>query len=436
MSQHKKDSYSLSILDATAIIIGIVIGPGIFETGPTVAQNFSHLSGLVGIWLLGGVLSFAGVLCYAELAERYPTNAGEYIWLREALHPRLANAFLWAEVAIIRPGAIAAMAFPAANYLHASISGLPTRPLMTAACLVVAMTAVNLLGFRASRVAQNFLSCVKIIALCAIIAAGLYISPSSIILESLSTPPVAPNYGLALILVLFTFGGWNEIVNITADVKGGARSVYKASILSLTTITILYVLITASYVNLLGLSLFSTSSLPIVTGLQTALPRGAATVISLLITIACLGAIQGMIFSGAQFYSQFLGLLSAKVQVMPNRKNQTLSLPYALQMLLSILIVFVAGTFSTAVVYTTTIVWLCFLLRGLCVPIIRAKYGSPQSLAVPLYPLPVFIFCASCLYLMWSACIYSPWGTVISIAIAALGLFISPSRSSKQRGAI
>jgi amino acid transporter len=430
VSQHPKNAHSLSIFDAAAIIIGIVIGPGIFETGPSVAQSFSHLSGLVGIWLLGGFLSFTGVLCYAELAERYPTNAGEYVWLREALHPRLANTFLWAEVTIIRPGAIAAMAFPAATYLQASIPGLHTSSSVSAACIVIATTAVNLLGFRASRMLQNLLSGVKILSLCAIIAAGFCMTHPSTTTETPTLTAAAPNYGLALILVLFTFGGWNEIVNVTADVRGGARSVYKAAILSLITITALYALITIAYVNLLGLSLFSASSLPIVIGLQGALPGGAATVVSLLITIACLGAIQGMIFSGARLYCRFLEIFRGTAQLTNTAKAPNLSLPYALQMLLSIVIIFVAGTFSSAVVYTTTIVWLCFLLRGLCVPVIRAKYGPPTSLAVPLYPLPVLIFCVSCLYLIWSACAYSPWGTAISVTIAAVGLFLSPSRSA------
>jgi APA family basic amino acid/polyamine antiporter len=410
---------SLSLWDACAISIGIIIGPGIFETAPSVAQAVSGLSEMLILWVIGAVLSYCGVLCYSELAARYPENGGEYVWLQAAYGDRLANLYLWAEVAILKPGIIAAMAFPSARYIQAIVPQIPLSPSALASLLVLCLTAVNLIGFQAGKTSQNLLSAAKVLGLALIIALGLLASLRAETPEaSLNELGQQGDYGLALILVLFTFGGWSDIANVTADIRTGARGLLKSASLSLALITALYVLINIAFVNLMGLNGFSSAEIPIATGLRQILPSSAASLVYLLIAISCLGAIQGTMFTGSRLYGRIPAIPASYT------RERTDRIAFLCQGALSILVIILTQSFISAVVYTTTVVWVFFLLKGFAIPILRAKFPESPALRVPYYPLPLIIFASSCVFLIWSALRYDLTGSVIAGVVVLAGIFL------------
>ncbi len=414
-----KSQHSLSLWDACAISTGIIIGPGIFETAPAVAQAVSGLSEILSLWLVGAILSYCGILCYSELAARYPENGGEYAWLRAAYGQRLANLYLWAEVAILKPGIIAAMAFPSARYILAVWPTIQLPQSVIASLMVFFLTMINLYGFHAGKRSQNILSAAKVAGLSLIILTGLYAgSHSTQPMELITEGTKQHDYGLALILVLFTFGGWSDIANVTADIQSGARGLLRSASVSLGLITILYVLVNFAFVNLLGVHNFSIAEVPVAVGLQQILPGSAATLVYILIAVSCLGAIQGTMFTGARLYTR----------ISPSCHKETNQASYRLAFLsqgaLSILVIILTQSFINAVVYTTTVVWVFFLLKALAVPILRAKTEELASIQVPLYPAPLVVFVASCVFLIWSAFKYDPLGSAIAAVVVLMGVFV------------
>jgi amino acid transporter len=371
------------------------------------------------LWLVGALLSYCGVLCYSELAARYPENGGEYAWLQAAYGDRLANLYLWAEVAILKPGIIAAMAFPSARYIQALAPQVPLSQSALASLLVLCLTTVNLVGFQAGKASQNLLSAAKVLGLALIIVLGLlaYLRDGA---------PVGPineigqqrDYGLALILVLFTFGGWSDIANVTADIPSGARGLLTSASLSLALITTLYVLINIAFVSLMGLHGFSTAEIPIAIGLRQILPSSAASLVYLLIAVSCLGAIQGTMFTGSRLYGRIPGIPSHYTH------DRTHRIAFLCQGALSILVIILAQSFISAVVYTTTVVWIFFLLKGLAIPILRAKFPEATTIRVPYYPLPLIFFLSSCVFLIWSALRYDFTGSLIAGVVVLAGIFV------------
>ena len=163
----------LSLFDSTCIIVGIIIGAGIYETAPIVAKCFGSGPGLMLVWLAGGLLALTGALCYAELATAYPREGGDYVYLTRAYGRWPGYMFGWSQLAIVRPGDIALMAFIFARYAQTLYAPFEHSGLFYAASAIVVLTVINILGVKAGKWTQNLLTVTKILGLVAISVVGL-----------------------------------------------------------------------------------------------------------------------------------------------------------------------------------------------------------------------------------------------------------------------
>jgi len=202
----------LTLLDSVWLIVGIIVGAGIYQVAPDVAKGTSSGLGMMAVWLLGGVLSLCGALGYAELATAYPQQGGDYAYLTRAYGRWAGFLFGWIQLVIVRPGDIAVMAFAFATYARTLYDPLgqgsfSTSQQLYACSAVAALTMVNILGVRQGKWTQNLLTFAKVLGLVAIVGLAL-VAPHSV-----PPPPGVESLplSLALILVLFTFGGWNEM---------------------------------------------------------------------------------------------------------------------------------------------------------------------------------------------------------------------------------
>ena len=189
----------LSVFDSMCIIVGIIVGAGIYETAPTIAACMGNWISMLGIWLAGGLLALCGALCYAELATTYPYEGGDYVYLSRAYGNWSGYLFGWSQLAIIRPGDIALMAFIFSRYAQ-QIFQFPHSGLIYAASVIVVLTVINVVGVKMGKWTQNILTVIKILGLLVIIVAGM-LAPG----VSPSTKPAAFTAGglkLSLILVL------------------------------------------------------------------------------------------------------------------------------------------------------------------------------------------------------------------------------------------
>jgi APA family basic amino acid/polyamine antiporter len=421
----------LTLFDSTCIIVGIIIGAGIYETAPTVAACLGSGPGLLALWLAGGVLALTGALCYAELATTYPQEGGDYVYLTRAYGPGAGYLFGWSQLAIVRPGDIALMAFIFARYAQTLYAPWVGAGLAYAAAAVVGLTLINILGVNAGKWTQNLLTVVKILGLVAISVAGLTApAPAP---APLPAANVALSWGglqLALILILFTFGGWNEMAYVAAEIKRPQANIVRALVIGTVAVTALYLLVNGAFLSALGLKGMAGSKAVAVDMMTRVLPDAAGRIIALLICISALGAVNGLIFTGARIsYALGAGHKTFRPLGVWSPRLGTPIWALAVQGGLALVIVLVAGSFIDTLLYTASVVWAFFLATALSVFVLRRK--EPQirrPYRVTGYPLVPLVFAGSCLFMLYSSAAYAltrrPFSLLVLLGIILIGVII------------
>jgi APA family basic amino acid/polyamine antiporter len=419
----------LSLFDSTCIIVGIIIGAGIYETAPLVAKGLDSGLGLMLTWLAGGFIALMGALCYAELATAYPREGGDYVYLTRAYGRWPGYMFGWSQLAIVRPGDIALMAFIFASYAQTLYAPLAGGNLVYAAAAVVVLSVINILGVKAGKWTQNLLTVTKILGLVAISVVGLTAPPQA----PLPPAPGSFTWGglqLAFILVLYTFGGWNEMAYVAAEIKRPERNIVRGLVLGTGAVTVLYLLINGAFLSALGLTGMANSKAVAVAMMGTEFPQAAGRAIAVLVCISALGAVNGLIFTGARI-SYALGADHKSFRPL-GRWSPNLGTPVwalVVQGAVSLTIVLIAGSFIDTIIYTAPIVWLFFLGTAFSVMVLRHKEPSlPRPYKVWAYPIFPLVFAACCIFMLFSSTSYAlarkPLGLLFLIGVLWLGAMV------------
>ncbi len=287
----------LSLFDTTSMIVGIIIGSGLYETTPVIAANVPDVAWLMLGWLLGGAFSLVGSLCYAELATTYPADGGDYVYLSRAFGRAVGFMFAWAQLWVIRPGSIGAMTYVFGRYATQLHPLGPYSFTIYAASAVVIISGINILGVHAGKWTQNALTTTKLLGLSIVIVVGF--SHQAPIAEAAPSAAGALhfNIGLALILVVFTYGGWNDIAYAAAEVRNPQRNILRALLLGVLAVATVYIGVNLAFVHALGLSGFASSRAVAGDVAMLGLGEWGRRGIAVLICISTLGAINGMIFT-------------------------------------------------------------------------------------------------------------------------------------------
>jgi len=419
----------LSLFDSISIIVGIIIGAGIYETAPAVAAGMGGPAGTLGIWVLGGLLVLAGAFTYAELATTYPEDGGDYVYLKRAYGPGGAFLFGWSHWIIVRPGDIALMAFIFGRYAETLYAPFSHSRVLYAAGAVACLTLINILGVRQGKTAQNILTTLKVLALVAIVGLGFMGTPNTASPDP-SAGSTAGGMPLALILVLFTFGGWHEIAYVAAEVKHPARNIVRTLVMGTCAVTALYVLVNGAFLYALGYGLFSSSQAVAVDAVARTFPGTAERIIAVIICVSTLGAVNGLIFTGARI-SYALGrdypAFHRLGQWNPKRGAPVWAL--VVQGVISLAIVWVAGSFIDTLLYTAPVFWLFFLATGISIFVLRRR--DPQRRR-PFqrsgYPVMPLVFCACCMFMVYNCVTYAfkyrPAGLLILSGALMAGLIV------------
>lgn len=412
---------SLSLFDATSIIVGIIIGAGIYESTPLIAANTHGLAALVAVWLLGGLLAVVGALCYAELATTYPEDGGDYIYLRRAFGRPVAFLFAWAELWIIRPGSMGAMAFIFARYANQllPLAGSDQAPPAYAAGAIIVLTGVNILGVKEAKWTQNLLTAAKVVGLLSVFAVTFSLAPGGSAADGSSGRPAAageagapglpPDYRLALILVLFTYGGWSEVAYVAAEVRNAKRNIVAALLWGLGIVIGIYVLANLAFAHALGFAGLQHSHAAAADVLRLCFGDSGVLWISALICVSTLGAINGQTFTGARIYYA-LGNdhpLLARL----GHWNQRLGTPVwslTVQAIFTLIPVLAFGRdsdgFQRLVLFTSPAYWLFFLLVGVSLFVLADRDAArPRPFRTPGYPWTPLVFCAMSLWMCYAS---------------------------------
>jgi len=418
----------LTLFDSTCIIVGIIIGAGIYESSPVIANVVPSVRALQVVWLLGGILSLLGALCYVELGNAYPREGGDYVYVTRAFGRFAGFLFAWSQLWVVRPGSIGAMAYIFARYAH------HLRPICHgdqeyvgwiayAAASVVVLSAINVLGVREGKWTQNLLTTAKVLGLAAVALVGLCFAAPVAQQVTVAAGSPKPDYRLAMILVLFAFGGWNEMAYVAAEVRDPKKNILRAMLLGTVAVAAVYILVNQAFVHALGLEGLRKSEAVAGEVLQLALGDWGDRCISVLICISALGAINGQIFTGARIY--YAMGVEHRLYAPLGRWSRRLGTPvWSLLIQAAITLATVVGfglfakeqlmlagfgsAFERMVIFTAPVFWGFLLLVGIGLLVLRYREpGTPRPYRVPLYPVIPLIFCACTLFMLYSSLTYA-----------------------------
>jgi basic amino acid/polyamine antiporter, APA family len=420
--------------------VGIVVGVGIFKSPSIVAANTGSATLFLLTWVLGGVISFVGALCYAELATAYPHPGGEYHYLTRAFGKNVAFLFAWARMTVIQTGSIAMLSFVLGDYLSRIFLLGPYSSALYGAIGIITLTVINIIGIREGKSVQNILTVVKVGGLLFVVLGGIFISSPGAFSDPPNTTPQA--FGLAMIFVLLTYGGWNEAAYISAELKGTGREMVRSLLWGIILITAVYVVVNWVYIHVLGIaSVGRSGAVAFDVMARIAGPYGAVLTTAL-IAISALGAMNATIITGART-NYALGAEFSLFRFLGTWNEGAGSPVIALivQGLFSLLLVllgsFTMKGFVTMVEYTAPMFWLFFFLATLSIVVLRRK--EPQTkrpFVVPCYPFTPLLFCAICIYMLISSIRYTGIGALTGVAVFLAGipfLVISKRHTCKAR---
>jgi amino acid transporter len=442
----------LGFWDSVSIMVGIVIGTTIYEMPPDIAKNMTTPWGVIGVWALGGLLSLIGALCYAELASTYPRMGGDYVYLTRAFGPWLGFLFGWAQLAVILTASTGSMAFVFGRY------GVKLWHLDAGAAVGFALAAVlifsllNIAGVVFGKGAQNILSATKIIGLAAILLAGFLKGQSGTFAIDERPMTGFGGFGLAMIFVLYGYGGWNDMAFVAADLRN-RKDIVRSLLIGTAAITLFYLLVNAAYIVGLGYDNLRKSEAVASDVLHLLLGDFGASAMAILVMISALGAVNGLIFAGTRVYAS----LGAEHSVFAwlGRWNPRLGSPIGAlvaQAAITLGMIFVVGTdagraaidqlwaafgwkaiawgkfgggFAMLVSATAPVFWTFFLLTGISLFVLRIKdrgIERPFSLPVPLFPVLPLVFCGTCVYMLYSSVKWAEELSLIGVVPLAAGV--------------
>jgi len=418
---------SLSTLDAAAMLVGIVIGIGIFKTPSLVANFVPNENYFIGMWVLGGFVTFVGALCYAELGSSRPSAGGEYQFLKDAYGPKVSVLFAWARCSVIQPGAIAAVAFVLGDYANVLLNLGQYGPAIYAVIGVLIVTGINFAGTMQGKTTQLVLALLTVAAVLVVAVAG-FMAPT------LSGPPAPPRdlvwgmAGLSMVFVLLTYGGWNEAAYLSGELKDVKRNMVRALMLGVAVIVALYLLVNFAYLHALGMDGMRKSNAVGADLMKIVAGTSGAIVLSVIVCITAASTLNGTIFTGARSYYA----LGRDVSVFHRlgiweERGQTPANGLIVQGVIAIALILYGSTtrdgFESMVAYTAPVFWLFMFLVAISIIVFRTREpGRELPFRVPVYPLPPLILAAACAWMFYSALAYAGWGSIMGVVVLVVGL--------------
>lgn len=425
---------TFSAFSAIAVVVGIVVGIGIFRLPSIVASHSTTGFQFMAFWVAGGFISLLGALCYAELAASQPDAGGEYTFLTRAYGQAIGFLFAWGRMTVIQTGSIALVTYILGDYASRILYLGPYSSALYAALAIVGLTGLNLLGTGHSRYVQNILTSLVVLLIILLAVPALFAAPAA---PESRVPGGDVNWmrdlfvggsaGQAMIFVLLTYGGWNEAAYLSAELRGSRSSMARVLVGGIILITALYVLVNLAYLHVLGLDVLQNSQ-AIGADLAGRIfgPTGA-WLVTCIIVIAALSTANATIITGARTnYAlgrdfrmlRFIGRWHQKT----NTPAHALLLQGGIALLLVGLGLWSQEAVSTIVDYTAPVFWLFILLTTGTLFIFRHRF-KPQALPyrVPGYPLTPLLFVAVCGYMLYSSLLFTGLGALVGAAILGAG---------------
>ena len=416
----------LGLFDGTMLVMGGIIGSGIFMNPHVVAEVVHTPELILGAWAVGGMIALAGAFIYAELAALRPQVGGQYAYIREAFHPMAAFIYGWTLLLVVQSGGMAAVAVTFARYfLDLTHVGLPDW--IIAAVALAALTIVNCLGVRAGSAVQSVLMVLKILAIAALIGFGLALNsqPSPVSVEERSRFDLGllTAFGAAMVPVLFAFGGWQTASFVAGEMREPRKNLPRALLIGVVGVIILYLAVNFVCVNALGTEGLAASKTPASEVMWLALGDRGRRIIAIGIAISTLGFLsQGMLTAPRVYFAMADDGVFFKRVASLHPRSRVPAVAIALQGALAIIIA-ISGRYEQILNYVVSVDSIFFGLTAACLFALRKSSTSDSSgYARRVNPIVILLFIIAEWLVAASAVYKDPRNSLIGVAILVAGV--------------
>jgi APA family basic amino acid/polyamine antiporter len=416
----------LGLFDATMLVMGGIVGAGIFINPYVVAQSVHTPALVLGAWLAGGAIALAGAFIWAELADRLPRVGGQYAYLREAWSPLVAFLYGWVLLLVIQTGGMAAVTVTFSRYFL-ELTGIHAAEWQLGVITLLVLTVVNCLGVRAGSSVQSLLMMIKIVAILGLVAAGAFlIKGHSVAWKPVLDQPVSPgllsSFGVALVPVVFAYGGWQTGGFVAGEMTQPRRDLPRAFVLGVGAVTILYLSVNYVCVRALGVGALAATKTPASAVMRMAMGQRGATLIALGIAVSTLGFLSQSVLTAPRVYFAMAedGVFFRQLAwVHPRTRVPVVAI--VLQSVWTIVIL-VTGSYETILNYVTSMDAIFWTLTAGCVFILRRRATTSATFRVPGHPFTTAFFCLACGGVVANTIYTFPRQTLIGIGILAAGI--------------
>lgn len=400
------------------IVMGGVVGSGIFMNPYVVARQVHTPFLIFGAWLFGGMVALLGAFLYAELAARRPDLNGQYAYLREAYHPLVGFLYGWVLLLVIQTGGMAAVAVTFARYFL-SLTGLSVPDGLVAVTALGVLTAINCLGVRSGSNAQSFLMVLKILAIAAIAAAGLLLvrgvnQPWTPLLDRPVSFDLITAFGAAATPVLFAYGGWQTASFMAAEMRDPKRDLARAMLIGVLGVLALYLSINLAYLRVLGVEGLAANTTPATAVVRQVMGSAGETVTAIAITVSTLGFLSQAMLTAPRVYFTMAAdglFFPAVARVSPRTRVPVIAI--LLQGIWAMVIA-LSGRYEQILNYVVSVDFLFIGLTGSCVFAFRGRS--------PGHPYTTILFCAACWFVVANTIYRYPGDTVLGLLILSSGI--------------
>ncbi len=427
-SSHPRLAPKLGLFDATMMVMGGIVGAGVFMNPYVVAERLHSPVLILAVWTAGGAIAILGAFIYAELGARIPEVGGQYEYLRQSLHPVFGFLYGWALLLVIQTGGMAAVVVTFARYFL-ELTGLPCSEHLVIIATIAVLTGVNCLGVKPGGRLQSALMVLKIAAIAALVGAGLFLvrAPKPLLHPVLDRPmnfDLLTAFGAAMVPVLFSYGGWQTTNFIASEIRDARRNLGRALLIGVSAVVVLYVSVNVVCLRALGVSALATSGTPASAVMQIVAGNGGARLIALGIAVSTVGFLSQSVLTGPRVYFAMAedGLFFRSVARL-TRRTQVPAVAIILQSIWTIAIA-LTGKYEQILNFQAPIDFTFFGLSAACLFVLRrrdvGKKGS--GFRVPGHPLTTVVFILACWFTAANALWKYPRNSSIGFAILLIGL--------------
>lgn len=428
----------LGLADSLAIVVGIVIGGGIFLVPNLVARNLPSVSSILGVWLFAGVASFFGALACAELGAALPSTGGQYVFLREAYGPLGGFLYGWTMFVVARTAQVSWMAVTFSLYVSYFVPLSPAVSKLLGIALIVLFAAINYRGVSGGAIVQKSFTSAKVLGLLIIIGGALFFRGNAASTLSQSSPFSLSNFGIALIACLLAYDGWVQVTFVAGEIKDPKRNILRALALGVGACIAIYMLANLAYLHVMSIPEIASNDHVGASAAERVLGPAGGTLVAAIILVSIIGTVNGCFLTSPRIYFAQArdGLFFAKFAGV-HPKFLTPGFSIVAQAIWAAVLL-VSGTYETLLDYAMFALWISYALMVAGVIILRrTRPALERPYRMWGYPATPLLFLAVALWFLANTLIEKPGPSMAALLLIVSGVPVYLVwRRSSRRGAV